>query len=166
MPYWFCRTCPTCMSQWDSARRAFPRTVAQTNPQSGKGHAGYKRRAIHEFTPPRELLSGLSPYTSTGKRLDAEASPFLTKPKTKTTERAKYCQRNHLNRWQAWPPKQRTYANFKSTYPPRGTIHRATRSRTASDADHEDQGIRIQHSCRGNLSHLHPRANLVLLLRR
>ncbi|OWM76882.1 hypothetical protein CDL15_Pgr012493 [Punica granatum] len=47
-------------------------------------------------------------------------------------------------------PKQSTYADFKSTYPPKGTLPGSdkTWSGTASNADHEDRGIRVQHSCR------------------
>ncbi|PKI52600.1 hypothetical protein CRG98_027028 [Punica granatum] len=59
---------------------------------------------MHGVTPLQELLSGLIPYTSTRKGLNAEVPP--TKPKTKATERATGRQRDYLNRRQAWPPRQ------------------------------------------------------------
>ncbi|OWM78289.1 hypothetical protein CDL15_Pgr028282 [Punica granatum] len=53
------------------------------------------------FTPPRELLSGLSSYTFSMEGPDKEVPPM--KPTTEASERATCLQRNRLNRQTSMP---------------------------------------------------------------
>ncbi|PKI68015.1 hypothetical protein CRG98_011611 [Punica granatum] len=133
------------------------------------GYADYRRRAIHGFTPPRELLSGLSPYTSTGKRLDAEVPPFLRSRRQKRLSESHVVNttvsvdNKHGPRGKVRPSTSRAPILLGAPSTGVTTHGRRRRLHKASDTDHEDRDIRIQHSCQGNLDRLRPRANLVLL---
>ncbi|PKI74532.1 hypothetical protein CRG98_005074 [Punica granatum] len=59
-------------------------------------HRGNRRRTMHWFTPPRELLSGLSHYTSTGEGPDEKEPPM--KPKTEMIEQTTQHRRKRLHR--------------------------------------------------------------------
>ncbi|PKI60639.1 hypothetical protein CRG98_018989 [Punica granatum] len=93
-----------------SAPRAFPRTAAHAYPQPRKvhlcgpksrsnhsrvGRADHRRSAMHWFTLPRELLSGLFPYAPTREGRDEEVP--LSKPKTEMIEQTIHHQRDRLH---------------------------------------------------------------------
>ncbi|PKI61731.1 hypothetical protein CRG98_017875 [Punica granatum] len=169
--YRFCRTYSICLSSWDPAPRAFPRTVAHAYPYSGK----VKNNAqVYTFL---RTLSGLSLFTSIGKGSDQEGTPHEAED---SDDRANYSTSTQASPLRSSDtsgqigPSPSTTCNNK----PRGKTHptsrapilqgvpstgatrhgRERRSHKASTTDHvnnEDRGILVQHSRRGNLGHLH-----------
>ncbi|OWM89111.1 hypothetical protein CDL15_Pgr026274 [Punica granatum] len=85
---------------------------------------------MHGVTPFQELLSGLPPHTSIGKRLDVEVS--ITKLNAKAVELAICPQRNPQHQLAA-SPKQGTFIDFKSTHHPRGTHQKHGKTRLAME---------------------------------
>ncbi|PKI71080.1 hypothetical protein CRG98_008545 [Punica granatum] len=184
MPYRFCRTYSTCLSSWDPAPRAFPRMVAHAYLHPGKvlicgpqsrsnhsrvvmtgflenGHASHRRRTMQGFTPPRELLSGLSHYNSTGEGPGEKIEQRLGTNRTFTTAKAHHRQQattspevrhirlQELLSSKGHPPQER-----------QDTVGNGDRTKHLPQATstNEDRDTPIQHSFQGYLGHPFPGA--------